>query len=93
MPDLDEMRAFLTVVATGSASAAADQLGVPRSTLRRRIGSLEQRIGARLLWTDASGAHPTPAARLLLEHGPALLADYADLLERARQAADDESGS
>lgn len=88
MHDLDEIRAFLAVIETGSARAAADRLDVPRSTLRRRIESFEQRVGVPLLWTDTAGAHPTPAARLLVERGPALLEDYGRLLAHARQASE-----
>ena len=87
MPDLDELRAFLAVVAAGSFQGAADELSVPRSTLRRRLESLEQRVGVPLLWTDTAGAHPTPAARLLLDDGAALLRSYRALLESALQAA------
>ena len=86
MTDLDELRAFLAVIEAGSMKAAAADLGVPRSTLRRRLESLEQRVGVTLLWTDATGAYPTPAARLLLTDGAALLASYDALVDQARQA-------
>jgi DNA-binding transcriptional LysR family regulator len=39
--DLEELRAFLHVVESGSFLAAADTLQVSRTTLRRRVGSLE----------------------------------------------------
>jgi len=87
MADLDELRAFLAVVEAGSVKVAASELGVPRSTLRRRLDALEQRVGIALLWSDARGAFPTPAARTLLVDGAALLASYDELLERARRAA------
>ena len=87
MPDLDELRALIAVVAAGSTKTAAHELGVPRSTLRRRLESLEQRVGAPLLWSDATGTHPTPSARLLLDEGPALLDSYRLLLDRARKAS------
>ena len=37
MADLDELRAFLAIVEHGSAKAASGAIGIPRSTLRRRI--------------------------------------------------------
>lgn len=43
--DLEELRAFLDVVQTGSFLAAADSLGVSRTTLRRRVEALEARAG------------------------------------------------
>lgn len=86
MADLDELRAFLAVVEHGSAKAAADALGIPRSTLRRRIDALEQRIGASLLWADSRGTRLSPKGRLMVEEAQAMLASYATLLERARRA-------
>lgn len=86
MSDLDELRAFLAVVETGSVAAASDQLSVPRSTLRRRLDALEQRVGVALLWMDASGAHPTPAARLLVTEGAALIASYENLVRESKRA-------
>ena len=89
MADLDELRAFLAVVEHGSAKAAADTLGVPRSTLRRRIDALEQRIGATLLWSDAQGTRLSPKGRLMVDEAQGLLASHAALIERARRAGSD----
>jgi DNA-binding transcriptional LysR family regulator len=85
--DLDELRAFLAVVRTTSVKAAAELLDVSRTTLRRRLESLEQRVGASLFWNDAAGAHPTPAAQVLMHEGQALLDAYSALMGRVRQAA------
>lgn len=49
MTDLNEMLVFARVVARGSFSAAAREMGVPASTLSRKLDALEQRLGARLL--------------------------------------------
>ena len=86
MADLDELRAFLAIVEHGSAKAAADATGLPRSTLRRRIDALEQRLGAPLLWADPRGTRRSPKGRLMVEEAQAMLAAYASLLERARRA-------
>lgn len=48
-PSLAEIEAFTAVVAYGSFSAAATRLGVAKSSVSRRVASLEQRLGARLL--------------------------------------------
>ena len=90
MADLDELRAFLAVVEQGSVKAAADALGVPRSTLRRRIDTLEQRVGASLLWADPRGTRLSPKGRLMVEEAEALLSSHASLLERARRAGGGE---
>lgn len=87
MRDLDELRAFLAIVRSASVKSAAEALDVSRTTLRRRIEALEQRVGASLFWNDAVGAHPTPAAQVLMKEGQALLDAYDALMGRARQAA------
>lgn len=48
-PSFAEIEAFTAVVSYGSFSAAATRLGVAKSSVSRRVASLEQRLGARLL--------------------------------------------
>jgi len=91
MADLDELRAFLAVVEHGSAKAAADTLGLARSTLRRRIDTLDQRIGSPLFWTDSQGTRLSPKGRLMVEEAQAMLVSYATLIRRVR-LDDPESG-
>jgi len=47
--DLNAAHLFVEVVQRGSFTGAARALGLPKSTLSRRIGELETRLGARLL--------------------------------------------
>lgn len=47
--DLNAAHLFVEVVQRGSFTNAAKVLGLPKSTLSRRIGDLETRLGARLL--------------------------------------------
>ena len=49
MVHLDDMALFVEVVKLRSFRRAADSLGMPNSTLSRRIGGLEKAIGLRLL--------------------------------------------
>jgi len=49
MMDLNETLMFVTVVERGSFTAAARVLGVPKTTLSRKVQDLEDRIGAKLL--------------------------------------------
>lgn len=46
--DWDDLRFFLAVARAGSASGAAEQLGVNHSTVSRRIASFEKQLGVRL---------------------------------------------
>ncbi|RQU68180.1 LysR family transcriptional regulator [Burkholderia cenocepacia] len=49
MEDLSAVSVFVSVVDAGSFAAAADRLGVVRSVVSRRIATLEDRLGTRLL--------------------------------------------
>ena len=47
--DLNEIVVFAKVVETRSFTAAAQQLGLPKSTVSRKIAQLEERLAARLI--------------------------------------------
>jgi len=49
MIDLNDMLLFAKVVNAGSFTAAARELGMPKSTLSRRISNLEAQLDSRLL--------------------------------------------
>jgi len=49
LPETSELLAFVRTAETGSISAAARELGVPRATVGRRIERLEERLSVRLL--------------------------------------------
>jgi DNA-binding transcriptional LysR family regulator len=57
----DDLRYVLAVGRHGTLSAAARQLGVNHSTVFRRIGLVEERLGARLFERHRDGYTPTPA--------------------------------
>jgi len=57
----DDMRLFLAVARTGSISGGARQLGVQHSTVSRRMRSLEEKLGARLIERIQSGYELTVA--------------------------------
>lgn len=62
----DDYRFFLTVVRTGSHSAAARSLGVSQPTVSRRIEQLEEALGIRVLSRSPSGFVPTAAGQEIL---------------------------
>lgn len=49
MFDLNEMAIFAQVVDAGSFTAAAERLGLPKSSISRKVSQLEERVGVRLL--------------------------------------------
>jgi DNA-binding transcriptional LysR family regulator len=73
--DLNEIFVFAKVVQAGSFVRAARQLGMPKSTVSRKLCDLEARLGARLLerttrslrLTDTGRAYYAHAERILLE--------------------------
>ncbi|THF64473.1 LysR family transcriptional regulator [Pseudothauera rhizosphaerae] len=73
--DPNNLLIFARVVEAGSFSRAAEQLGLPKSTVSRRIAGLEEQLGERILLR-------TTRRLTLTEFG-------SHLLEHARQVADE----
>jgi DNA-binding transcriptional LysR family regulator len=90
--DLDELRAFVAVVETGSFAAAAKRLRFARATLHRRIDELEVRVGVPLLRRARDGAVATEAGGLLAARARELLADAQAVMESVRAAGADPLG-
>jgi len=67
MIDWDDVRYFLAVARGGSVRAAAARLGVNHSTVLRRIGQLEERLGAQMFEKLPSGYRLTAAGEEVLE--------------------------
>ncbi|APR66226.1 MULTISPECIES: LysR family transcriptional regulator [Thalassolituus] len=73
--DLNEMAIFVHVVEAGSFTGAAKNLGLPKSTVSRKITQLEERLGVRLIQrttrslrlTDTGSAYYNHCARILGE--------------------------
>ncbi|MCJ0975150.1 LysR family transcriptional regulator [Pseudomonas sp. PS1] len=64
---LESLRTFVRVYELASFTAAADSLGLPRSTVSEQIRALEQRLGARLLQRTTRKVQPTQDGTLLYE--------------------------
>ncbi len=83
--DLEELRAFVAVAETGSSSAAADALGVSRTTLRRKIDALEARAGVALLEATPRGIVLTDAGRARAEQGRRMIQEMRAVLSSVRE--------
>jgi len=90
--DLEELRAFLDVVNTGSFLAAADSLGVSRTTLRRRVEALEARAGVPLLKSTHQGIVLTEAGEVLARRGRIMMQETSALLASIREVGHAPSG-
>lgn len=83
--DLEEFRAFVGVVETGSFLAAATQLNMARATLRRRVEALEARAGVPLLERSARGVVVTEAGAVLAARGRHVLQEASALVASVRE--------
>ena len=80
--DLNEIMVFTRVVQTGSFTTAADQLGMPKSTVSRKVTELEERLGARLLQRTTRKLGLTDVGRTYYDHCARIVAELEDA-ERA----------
>jgi len=80
----DELRIFLAVARAGSLSGAARSLGVNHSTVFRRIGAFEERLGVRLFERVPSGYLLTPAGEEMQEAALRVEEEVAAIGRRVR---------
>src|ERR1041385_2742920 len=67
--DLNEIAVFTRVVQAGSFTAAARLLGMPKSTVSRKVAELEERLDARLLQRTTRKLSLTDAGRTYFDYG------------------------
>lgn len=87
--DLNEIVVFARVVQAGSFSGAARRLGMPKSTVSRKVAELEERVGARLLQRTTRTLGLTDAGRAYAEHAARIVSEIeaADTVVSRMQAA------
>jgi DNA-binding transcriptional LysR family regulator len=83
----DDLRVVLAVFREGTLSGAARRLSVTHSTVFRRLGAIEEQIGARLFERFRNGYVPTPAGETAAE-AAARLEDEVLTLERRLSGQD-----
>lgn len=74
-----QMQVFLKVVETGSFTAAAEDLGLTKSSTSRQVTALESRLGVRLLHRSTRSLRLTNAGEIYFERARTALADLVDL--------------
>lgn len=85
MLDLDAVFIIMTLAQDGSLARASRTLGLPRTTLARRVDLLEKQLGVRLVERSQRHLRLTEAGRLLVQQGAPLL-DSARQVEAMLQA-------
>jgi len=91
--DLEGIKLLLKVVELGSVQRAAHQLGLPRSSLRRKLDNLQAGIGRELLVSNAVGVALTPAGAVVLEEGRGLLEHYERMVAAAKSTLSTTPGN
>ena len=81
---IDMLTAFVGVAERLSVTAAAQDLGLTKSVLSKRLAQLEHTLGATLLARSTRKISLTPAGLLYLEHARRLLADATTASEAVR---------
>ena len=80
--DLNDIRLLMQVVEHGSYTAAARQIGIPKSTISQRIAALEATVGTGLVRRTSRSFSLTEAGAQLLPHARAI-EDLARQVEHA----------
>ncbi|HEX5064033.1 MAG TPA: LysR family transcriptional regulator [Kofleriaceae bacterium] len=75
--DLNDILAFTKVVETRSFTGAAEALGLPKSTVSRRLAQLEERLGVRLIQRTTRKVSVTEIGEAYYERCARLVADLA----------------
>lgn len=77
--ELKQLKYLVQIVESGSISKASSILNIAQSALSRQVSALEVEVGVKLLVRTGRGIMPTPAGRMLLDGGAALLSQAAIL--------------
>jgi DNA-binding transcriptional LysR family regulator len=93
MLDLNDIVVFARVVEAGSFTAAARLLGMPKTTVSRRIAALEREVGVRLLQRTTRSLNMTDAGRLYYEQSSQALRTIEDANLRLAEARAEPSGT
>ena len=75
--DLNEIVVFAKVVETRSFTAAAQQLGLPKSTVSRKVSQLEERLAARLIQRTTRKLSLTEIGQAYYERCQRIVSDIA----------------
>lgn len=90
---MDERALFLAVADAGSFAGAARQLGVSRSTVLRRVGALEARLGVVLLQRAGRQIALTEAGQRLADEARPLLRALDRVEQELRQRGETLTGT
>src|ERR1700732_601415 len=93
MLDLNDIVVFARVIEAGSFTAAARLLGMPKTTVSRRIAALEREVGVRLLERTKHSLNITDAELLYYEQSSQPLRTIEDANMRLEEGRAEPSGT
>lgn len=84
--NLNDLHLFVQAVESGSFTAAGRHLGVPKSTISKRVAELEDRLGVRLIQRTSRSFALTDIGKDFFEHAQASIieAEMAESIVRSR---------
>jgi DNA-binding transcriptional LysR family regulator len=91
--DLNDWLIFVQIVDMGGLSAASRRLGLPKSTLSRRLARLEDDFGSRLLVRRGRAFELTDDGRLFYQEARNLAEQVANAEERLAESSQSEGGT
>jgi DNA-binding transcriptional LysR family regulator len=91
--DLNDIPLFVRIIESGSFSAAADELGLQRSSVSRSLARLEQELGVRLLQRTTRRVALTDAGQALYERVRGAIAGVDDALNAVREFGTEPRGN
>jgi DNA-binding transcriptional LysR family regulator len=92
---LDDMKVFCDVIETGSFSRAAALNSLTQTAVSRKIQSIEEQVGSRLVERSKGrrGHAPTPSGQLFYEGCREILSRYRTILEKIAESRNEVSGT
>jgi DNA-binding transcriptional LysR family regulator len=93
MLDVQRLRVFRAVVASGSVQAAADHLGYTPSAVSQQLSALQKETGLVLFEKAGRGISPTPTAKVLAAESEELMGSLSRLGGVVEHLRDGRSGS
>src|SRR5258708_33408391 len=84
---------FVRVVEAGSFTAAARLLGMPKTTVSRRIAALEREVGVRLVQRTTRSLNVTDAGRLYYEQSSRAMRTIEEANLRLSETGAEQAGT
>ncbi|AHJ74363.1 LysR family transcriptional regulator [Kosakonia sacchari] len=90
--DINALKDFHLIAASGGIGAASRASGKPKATLSRRLTDLEEALGVRLIERGGQRLHITEAGERLLSRTVGAIRDIDEAVKSTREASENPSG-